>query len=136
MPRVHWPRALQPAGRGRSRRHPRLPTPPLTFSPPFAGVHAAVRGTPSPPFAGHHAAVRGSPRPAVRGRSRRRSRGKPTRRPRLPQIVAAGSPLTQAHRIGADSCPPAVANPSPVDLVHTSWPGELCLCLVVPTGTF
>ncbi len=30
---------------------------------PFAGVHAAVRGSPSPPFAGVHAAVRGSPRP-------------------------------------------------------------------------
>ncbi len=59
------------------RRRPRLPTPPLTPSPPFAGDDAAVRGSPSPPFAGDDAAVRGSPKPA-------------------------GSPLTQARRIAAD----------------------------------
>ncbi len=64
----------------------------------------------SPPFAGVHAAVRGSPRPAVRGRSRRRP--------------------------AADSSPPAAADPSPVDPVHTSRPGVTCLCFVVPTGTF
>ncbi len=46
------------------------------------------------------------------------------------------TPPTQARRIAADSCPPAAANPSPVDPVHTSRPGEPCLCLVVPTGTF
>ncbi len=50
--------------------------------------------------------------------------------------MPAGSPLTQARRMAADSCLPAAANPSPVDPVHTSRPGEPCLCLVVPTGTF
>ncbi len=40
----------------------------------------------------------------------------------------------QARRIAADSCPPAAANPGPVDPVHTSRPGEPCFCLV-PTGT-
>ncbi len=37
------------------------------------------------------------------------------------------SPLTLARRIAADSCPPAAANPSPVDPVHTSRPGELLI---------
>ncbi len=77
--RVGSLRALMPA---RSRE----------FTPPFAGVYAAVRGSPIPRFAGVHAsshrrsrlshpAVRGSSRrrsrlshPAVRGSSRRRSR--------------------------------------------------------------
>ncbi len=117
---------------GDIRRRPRLPTPLLTPSPPFAGVHAAISGSPSPPFAGDQAAVCGSPRPAVHGRSRRRPRGKPTRRPRLPQIITsdsmpAGPPLTQARRIAADSCPPAAAIPSPVDPGHMSRPGVPCL---------
>ncbi len=51
-------------------------------------------------------------------------------------LKPAGSPLTQARRIGADSCPPAAAIPSPVDQVHMSRPGVPCVCLVVPTGTF
>ncbi len=67
-------------------------------SSPFAGVHAAIRGSPSPPFAGDHAAVHGSP---VRGRSRRRP------------------PMTQARRPAADS--------SPVDPVHMFRPGVPCL---------
>ncbi len=50
--------------------------------------------------------------------------------------MPAGPPLNQARRIAADSCPPVAANPSPVDPVHMSRPGEPCLCLVVPTGTF
>ncbi len=54
----------------------------------------------------------------------------------LPKEMPAGLPLTQARRIAADSCLPVTANPSPVDPVHTSRPGEPCLCLVVPTGTF
>ncbi len=37
------------------------------------------------------------------------------------------SPLTLARRIAADSCPPAAANPSPVDPVHTSRPGVLLI---------
>ncbi len=48
--------------------------------------------------------------------------------------MPAGSPLTQARRIAADSCPPAVANPSPVDRVHTSRPGVPFLSRVVSTG--
>ncbi len=51
-------------------------------------------------------------------------------------LKPAWSPLTQACRIGADSCPPAAAIPSPVDQVHMSRPGVPCVCLVVPTGTF
>ncbi len=39
----------------------------------------------------------------------------------------AGSPLTQAHRIGADSCPLAAANPSPVDPVHNTARSAVCL---------
>ncbi len=42
--------------------------------------------------------------------------------------------LTHARRIGADSCPLAAANPSPVDRVHTSRPGVLFLSRVVSTG--
>ncbi len=49
-------------------------------------------------------------------------------------LMPAGSPLTQARRIGADSCPLAAANPSPVDRVHTSRPGVLFLSRVVSTG--
>ncbi len=41
--------------------------------------------------------------------------------------MPTGSPLTQAHRIGADSCPLAAAIPSPVDQVHMSRPGVPCL---------
>ncbi len=37
------------------------------FTPPFAGVHAAVRGSAIPPFAGVHAAVRGSTSPPFAG---------------------------------------------------------------------
>ncbi len=48
----------------------------------------------------------------------------------------AGLPLTQAHRIGVDSCPLAATIPSPVDRVHMSRPGVPCVCLVVPTGIF
>ncbi len=44
-------------------------------------------------------------------------------------LKPAGSPLTQACRIGADSCPPAAAIPSPVDQVHMSRPGVPCVCL-------
>ncbi len=51
-------------------------------------------------------------------------------------LKPAGSPLTQARRIGADSCPLAAANPSPMDQVHMSRPGVPCVCFVVPTGTF
>ncbi len=51
-------------------------------------------------------------------------------------LMPAGSPLTQAHQIGADSCPLAAAIPSPVDQVHMAWPGVPCVCFVVPTGTF
>ncbi len=51
-------------------------------------------------------------------------------------LKPARSPLTQARRIAADSCPPAAAIPSPVDQVHMSRPGVPCVCLVVPTGTF
>ncbi len=51
-------------------------------------------------------------------------------------LMPAGLPLTQAHRIAADSCPLAATIPSPVDLVHLSRPGVPCVCLVVPTGTF
>ncbi len=50
--------------------------------------------------------------------------------------MPAGSPLTHARWIAADSCPLAAAIPSPVDRVHTSRPGVPCVCLVVPTGTF
>ncbi len=42
-------------------------------------------------------------------------------------LMPAGSPLTQDHRTGADSCPLAAANPSPVDRVHSSRPGVPCL---------
>ncbi len=35
--------------------------------PPFAGVHAALHGSPSPPFAGVHATVRGSAIPPFAG---------------------------------------------------------------------
>ncbi len=41
--------------------------------------------------------------------------------------MPAGSPLTQAHRIGADSCPLAAANPSPVDPVHNTARSAVCL---------
>ncbi len=65
----------------------------------------------------------------------------PSRRPAADSMPAsdsmpAGSPLTQARRIATDSCPPAAANPSRVDQVHTSRPGEPFLSRVVPTGTF
>ncbi len=41
--------------------------------------------------------------------------------------MPAGSPLTQAHRIGADSCPLAAANPSPVDPVHKTARSTVCM---------
>ncbi len=59
-----------------------------------------VAAPPGPPFAGDHATG-----------------------PPLTQCP----PLTQARRIAADSCLPAAVNPSPVDPVHTSRPGEPCL---------
>ncbi len=129
------PRALQPADRRRSCRRPRHTEPAvrgrsccrswLTRARRSREITPLFAAHPSPPFAGDHAAVRGSPRPAVRGRSRWPAS----------DSMPAGSPLTQAHRIAADSCPPAAAIPSPVDQVHMSWPGVPC-CLVVPTGTF
>ncbi len=82
---------------GDIRRRPRLPTPPLTPSPPFAGVHAAVRSSPSPPFAGDDATVHGSPSPPFAGDDGA-VRGSPQ---------PAGPPLTQARRIDAVSSPPA-----------------------------
>ncbi len=46
-------------------------------------------------------------------------------------LKPAGSPLTQARRIGADSCPLAAANPSPVDQVHMSRPGVPCVSVLL-----
>ncbi len=41
--------------------------------------------------------------------------------------MPAGSPLTQARRIAADSCPPAAAIPSPVDPVHNTARSAVCM---------
>ncbi len=41
--------------------------------------------------------------------------------------MPAGSPLTQARRIGADSCLLAAAIPSPVDQVHVTARSAVCL---------
>ncbi len=119
--------ALLPADRGRY-----LPPAVALPSPPAGSQVAAPPGV---PFAGDHAT--GSPL---------------TQCPPLAQCpparlwlnacriaadsMPAGLPLTQAHRIGADSCPLAAAIPGPVDIVHMSRPGVPCVCLVVPTGTF
>ncbi len=75
-----------------------------------------------------------SPRRAVRGRSRHRPAS---------DSMPAGSPLTQArriaadscppdaadssHRIGADSCPLAAAIPSPVESPHVTARSAVCL---------
>ncbi len=90
--------------------------------PPFAGVYAAVRGSPIPPFAAHRArrsqemtppsTANPSP-PARRWINARRppSDSMPAGLP-LTQcppdgrwLKPAGSPLSQARRIAADSCP-------------------------------
>ncbi len=41
--------------------------------------------------------------------------------------MPAGLPLTQAHRIGADSCPLAAAIPSPVESPHVTARSAVCL---------
>ncbi len=41
--------------------------------------------------------------------------------------MPAGLPLTQAHRIGADSCPLAATNPSPVESPHVTARSAMCL---------
>ncbi len=76
-----------------------------------------------------------SPRRAARGRSRHRPTadsmpaGAPLTQcpPDRRWLKPARSPLTHARRIGADSCPLAAANPSPVDRVHMS-------CVPVPSS--
>ncbi len=99
------------------------------ITPPFA-AH------PSPPFAGDHAAHLwlNACRPASDSMPAgpHLTQCPPARR----WLKPAGSPLTHARRIAADSWPPAAAIPSPVDQVHMSRPGVQCVCLVVPTGTF
>ncbi len=104
----------------------------------FAGVYAAVRGSPIPRFAGVYAAVRGSLRrrsrlshPAVRGSSRRRSReftppfaalpsrcswefsppfaALPSRRSREFMPPFADHPALSSQEM----TPPSTANPSP-----------------------
>ncbi len=76
---------------------------------PFAGVYAAVRGSPIPWFAGVYAAVRGSPiprfaglHPAVRGSSCRRSR---IIQPSVPGGWRLHPRLTLARRPASDSMP-------------------------------
>ncbi len=59
-----------------------------------------------------------SPRRAIRGRSRHRPAA---------DSMPAGSPLTQACRIAADSCPLATAFPSPVDPVHNTARSAVCM---------
>ncbi len=70
----------------------------LPSCPPFAGVYAAVRGSPIPRFVGVYAAVRGSPMPAIRRSLRRRSRlshptvrGSSRRRSRLSHPAVRGT---------------------------------------------
>ncbi len=106
-----------------------------------------------------------SPKPAVHGRSRRHPRGKPTRRPRLPQITPPSAahrarrsremmPPSAAHRArrSREMTPPARRwlKPAGSPLTHARRPpltlapwiqstrhGQECrVCLVVPTGTF
>ncbi len=97
---------LSPAGRSRGncRRHRRC-RPRLTQTRRSreiaAAVDAAIRGYPTfDAIRGRSTPPSAAPSsPPFMGDSRRRLRGKPTRWPWLPQIVAAGSPLTQ--------CPPA-----------------------------
>ncbi len=106
-PHARRSREISAAGCGYPKPASWLPsswvaTPP---SPPFAGDHAAVRGSPSPPFVGDHA--------AVRGRSSPPSAAHPG--PLFAGDHAAGLPLTQARRPAADS--------SPVDPVHMFRPG-------------
>ncbi len=56
---LFWSRVLSLAASESARREPSCP--------PFAGVYAAVRGSPIPRFAGLHAAVRGSAIPPFAG---------------------------------------------------------------------
>ncbi len=93
-----------PADRGR------YPSPAMALPSPLAGC--LVPGLPLP-----------------QARRRGRSRHRPAS-----DSMPAGSPLTQARRIAADSCLLAAAIPSPVDLVHLLRPGVPFLSHVVPTG--
>ncbi len=153
--RVHWPRALMPADRGR------YPSPAVALPSPPASLSSCR-----------------SPRRAVRGRSRHRiasdsmPAGPPLtqcppahRCPKARRIASdsmpAGPPLNQcpparrcpkARRIAADSSPPDCRwlKPTGSALIHPRWPplslvpwikstcyGQECrVCFVVPTGTF
>ncbi len=87
--------------------------------PPFAGVYAAVRGSPIPRFAGVHASSRRRSRlshPAVRRRWRRR-------RPRLTLCPPACLWLN-ARRPASDSSPPDCRwlKLAGLPLTHTRWP--------------
>ncbi len=123
--------------------------------PPIAGdirlrlwlsqARRLVAAPPGAPFAGDHAT--GSPLtqcpPARLWLNARRPAS---------DSMPAGSPLTQARWIAADSCPPdrRWLKPTGLALIHARWPPlslapwiqstrhgqECCVCLVVPTGTF
>ncbi len=110
LPQARRPRLTQPAVCGRSRHRPRLTQP-------------AVRGSPSPPFAGDHATVRGSPRPAVRGRSRRHPRLTQTRRAREitpPSAAHPGPPFAGDYAAG----PPLT--PAQVPWIKSTRHGQEC----------
>ncbi len=78
-------------------------------SPPFA-AH------PGPPFTGDHAAVRGSPRPAIHGRSHRRSQLNKTRRSR--EMVPPPAVKMVPHLAAMMMPPPATMKvPSPTAMM-------------------
>ncbi len=126
--RVRRLRALMPADRGRS------PPPAVAIPGPPAG--SLVPGLPlpqarhlrvfKPPSAAHRARRSREMTPPSAAHRARRSR----------EMTPPARRWLNARWIAADSSPPAATNPSPVDPVHTSRPGEPCMCLVVPTGTF
>ncbi len=99
---VRWDRreCRKSAGREHPARRSREFTPPSAAYPAHRSreISAAARGYPmpaahpSPPFAGDHTAVHGSPRPAVRGRSRPPPRLTLSRRP-----AADSSPVDPVH---------------------------------------
>ncbi len=86
---------------------------------PAGGLPSSrVAAPPGAPFAGDHAT--GSPL----------TQCPPDRR----WLMPAGLPLTQAHRIGADSCPLAAAYPSPVESPHVTARSAVCLfCCAILT---
>ncbi len=137
----HSPLQVGVGGR-RDRRECRESSGREPSCPPIAGdIRAAGGGSPKP--AGGFPSSRVAAPPGAPFAGDHATRSLLTQCPPLTLcppvrrwLKPARSPLTQARRIAADSCPPAAAIPSPVDQVHMSRPGVPCVCLVVPTGTF